>query len=351
MASFTPRFASEAPMTADAEAALRESRRPPDPGGRGRYPQVMARAVGIPSPGGPEVLEVIERTVRSPSDGEVRIAVAAAAVNPTDIGLRAAGADGIDPHWTPGMDAAGTIESVGPGVDRLAPGDRVMAAVSPRRPEGGAQCELLVVPAASVVPIPDGASLQEAATLPMNGLTALRGLEMLDLAAGETLAVSGGAGLLGSYVIGLARERGLRVIADAKAGEEDLVRGFGADVVVARSDDFAGAVRGVEPDGVAAVYDTALLNEAAFGAIRDGGGLVVVRGWSGGEAPRGIQVHPVFVREVLERTEWLDELRRLAGEGRLALRVAGSYPPEQAAEAHRLMDAGGLRGRALITFE
>jgi NADPH:quinone reductase-like Zn-dependent oxidoreductase len=248
------------------------------------------------------------------------------------------------------MDAAGRIESVGPGVDRLAPGDSVMAAVTPRRAEGGAQSALLIVPAASVVRIPDGATLEQAATLPMNGLTASRGLEMLDLAAGDALAVSGGAGLLGSYVIGLARERRLRVIADAKAGEEELVRGFGADVVVPRSNDFAGAVRGVEPDGVAGVYDTALLNEDAFGAIRDGGGLVVVRGWHGGEAPRGIRVHPVMVRDVLERTDWLEDLRRLAGAGRLALRVAASFPPEQAAEAHRLMDAGGLRGRALITF-
>ena len=310
----------------------------------------MARAVGIPEAGGPEVLAVIDRPVREPAEGEVRIAVAAAAVNPTDIGLRAMGVDGIDPPWTPGMDASGTIESVGPGVDRVAVGDEVMAAVSPRRPEGGAQAALLVVPAASVVRIPDGATLEEAATLPMNGLTAMRGLELLDLADGDTLAVAGGAGLLASYVIGLAHERGLRVIADAKAGEEELVRGFGADAVVARSDDFAGAVRGVEPDGVAGVYDTALLNDAAFGAIRDGGGLVVVRGWQGGEAPRGIQVHPVFVREVLERTEWLDELRRLASEGRLQLRVAARFAPEDAAEAHRLMDAGGLRGRALITF-
>jgi NADPH:quinone reductase len=310
----------------------------------------MARAVGIPEPGGPEVLTVIDREVREPGEGEVRIAVAAAAVNPTDIGLRAMGADGIDPPWTPGMDAAGTIESVGPGVDRLAAGDCVMAAVSPRRAEGGAQSALLVVPAASAVRTPEGATFEQAATLPMNGLTAMRGLEMLDAAAGETIAVSGGAGLLGSYVIGLARERGLRVIADAKAGEEDLVRGFGADVVVARSEDFAGAVRAVEPDGVAGVFDTALLNEDAFGAIRDAGGLVVVRGWHGGEAPRSITVHPVMVRDVLQRTDWLEELRELAGAGRLTLRVAGTYPPEQAAEAHRLMDAGGLRGRALITF-
>ena len=310
----------------------------------------MARAVGIPEPGGPEVLTVIERDVREPGAGEVRIAVAAAAVNPTDIGLCAVGADGIDPPWTPGMDAAGTVESAGAGVDRVAVGDAVMAAVMPRRAEGGAQAELIVVPAASVVPIPDGASLEQAATLPMNGLTALRGLELLDLSVGETLAVSGGAGLLASYVIALAHERGLRVIADAKEGEEELVRGFGADVVVARSDDFAGAVRGVEPDGVAGVYDTALLNEAAFGAIRDGGGLVVVRGWHGGEAPRGIRVHPVMVREVLERTEWLEELRALASGGRLTLRVAASFAPEDAAEAHRMMNAGGLRGRAVITF-
>jgi NADPH:quinone reductase len=310
----------------------------------------MARAVGIPEPGGPEVLTVVDREVREPRAAEVRIAVAAAAVNPTDIGLRAMGADGLDPPWTPGMDAAGTIESVGPGVDRLARGDRVMAAVTPRRTEGGAQSALLVAPAASVVPIPDGATLEQAATLPMNGLTAIWGLEMLGLAAGDALAVSGGAGVLASYVIGLARERGLRVIADAKSGEEELVRGFGADVVVPRSDDFAGAVRGVEPDGVAGVYDTALLNEDAFGAIRDGGGLVVVRGWQGGGAPRRIQVHPVMVRDVLERTEWLEELRELAGAGRLALRVAATFPPERAAEAHRLMDAGGLRGRALITF-
>ncbi|MGA9857386.1 MAG: NADP-dependent oxidoreductase, partial [Solirubrobacteraceae bacterium] len=297
----------------------------------------MARAVGITAPGGPEVLTVIDREVRAAGPGEVRITVSAAAVNPTDIGLRAQGAGDLQPPWTPGMDAAGEIESVGEGVDRLTVGESVMAAVSPRRPEGGAQAELIIAPAASVVAIPDGASLDEAATLPMNGLTALRGLEMLGLAPGETLAVSGGAGVLGSYVIGLAREQGLRVIADARPEETELVRGFGADIVVQRSDDFSAAVRAEVPDGVAAVYDTALLNSAALPAIRDGGGLAVVRGWSEGEPPRGITVHPVMVRDVLERTEWLAQLRSLAGAGRLSLRVAGRYPPEQAAEAQRVM--------------
>ena len=147
--------AHRARSRAPAARALPAELRPVSIGSRS-----MARAVGIPEPGGPEVLTVIERAVREPGEGEVRIAVTAAAVNPTDIGLCGVGAEGIDPPWTPGMDAAGTIESVGAGVDRLAPGDPVMAAVMPRRPEGGAQAALIVVPAASVVPVPEGASLE-----------------------------------------------------------------------------------------------------------------------------------------------------------------------------------------------
>ncbi|MBV9337055.1 MAG: NADP-dependent oxidoreductase [Solirubrobacterales bacterium] len=308
------------------------------------------RAVVITKPGDLDVLEVADRPAREPGEREVRIAVRAASVNPTDIGLRQRGGGG-EPPWVPGMDAAGLIESVGPDVDRLQVGQEVMAAVSPRRPEGGAQQELLVVPAASVVPIPDGATLPEAATLPMNGLTALRGLEMLGLAEGKTLAVTGGGGLLGSYVIPLAKEQGLRVIADAKPEDEQLVKGFGADVVVPRGERFTDAVREAAPSGADAVYDTALMRREAFGAVRDGGQIVVVRGWDGNEVEdRGIRVHPVMVATVLERTEWLERLRELASAGKLKLRVAREYPPEQAAEAQRAMDAGGLRGRAVIVF-
>jgi NADPH:quinone reductase len=249
------------------------------------------------------------------------------------------------------MDAAGVVESLGPGVDRLEVGQEVMAAVTPRRPEGGAQQELLVVPAASVVPIPDGATLAQAATLPMNGLTAQAGLEILGLEEGDTLAVTGGAGLLASYVIALAKERGLRVIADAFGEDEDLVRSFGADVVVPRSDEFGEEVRSLVPDGVDAVYDTALLNRKALSAIRDDGEMVVVRGWDGDDVERrGIRVYPVAVARVLDRTDWLEELRELASDGRIKLRVAREFPPEQAAEAERLMGAGGLRGRAVIVF-
>lgn len=142
-------------------------------------------AITYKGPGGYEVIEISRRTVRPPGIGEVRIDVKAAAVNPTDLGLRERGIP--DQAWTivPGMDAAGVIESVGPGVSRLQTGQKVMAAVMPRRPEGGAQAQHIVVPAASVVPIPEGVTFAQASTLPMNGLTALRALELAALERGS----------------------------------------------------------------------------------------------------------------------------------------------------------------------
>jgi NADPH:quinone reductase len=310
----------------------------------------MARAVGIVEPGGPEVLRVVERAVRDPIAGEVRLAVKAAAVNPTDVGMRKRGAAG-PPPWVPGMDAAGVVESVGPEVESVSVGDEVMAAVLPRRPEGGAQSQLVVVPAASVAPVPAGAGFEEAATLPMNGLTAMRGLELLDLPPGGTLLVAGGAGLLASYVIPLAKQAGLRVLADAAPADEQFVRGLGSDVVLRRGDALAAAVRAAVPGGVDAVFDTALLGRALFPALRDGGALVFVRTWDGEPVEAGITIHPVQVADVLERTDWLQELSELAGRGVLALRVAGTFGPERAADAHRRLEAGGLRGRAIVVFD
>ena len=141
------------------------------------------------------------------------------------------------------------------------------------------------------------------------------------------------------------------MLADAKPEDEALVRSFGADVVLPRGDDFAAAVHAEVPDGVDAVYDTALLYRAALPAIRDGGGLAVVRGWDGEDVEQGVHVHRVWVGDVVERTDWLHALRELAGSGALQLRVASTHPPERAADAHRAMEAGGIRGRAVIVFD
>lgn len=311
---------------------------------------ITGTAITYKGAGGYEVIAISERTVRAPGVGEVRINVKAAAVNPTDIGLRERGIP--DQTWTvvPGMDAAGIIESVGPGVSRLHTGQKVMAAVMPRRAEGGAQAQYIVVPAASVVPLPEGVSLAQASTLPMNGLTALRALELAALRKGQFFAVSGGAGLLAHYAIAAAKRQGQKVIADAKPEEAELVRSYGADMVVERGAGFAEAIRREVPGGVDALLDTALLAEKSFGAIRDDGVYIPVRGWGDKPSDRGIKIKPVFVSEALERTEWLELLRDMVAAGEIKLRVAGEYAPERIADAQRALAAGGLRGRAVILF-
>ncbi len=177
------------------------------------------------------------------------------------------------------------------------------------------------------------------------------GLDMLGLAPGEGLAVSGGAGLLASYAIPLAKESGIHVIAYAAPADEELVRSFGADVVLPRVPSYPATVREVVPEGVAGFFDTALLGRTALPAIRDGGGMVAVRGWDEPGSERGIRVHPIRVSTVLDRTDWLVQLRDLASRGRIALRVAATLRPDDAEEGYRLTSAGGLRGRAVLVFQ
>ncbi|MER5466079.1 NADP-dependent oxidoreductase [Streptomyces sp. NPDC002668] len=309
------------------------------------------RAVLIHKADGPDAITVGERPVRQPGPGEVLLRVLAAAVNPADIVMwRTLGGGSVQPPFTAGMDAAGVAEAVGPGVDHIAAGQRAMAAVFPRHPEGGAQAELVVVPAASVVPIPEALDSVAASTLPMNGLTALEGLHALGLPPGATLAITGGAGLLASYAIPLAKQAGLRVIADAARQDADLVASFGTDVVVPRGDGFNQAVRQAAPGGADGLLDTAALTEAVVPAIRDRGVIAVVRGWNGPGPERGIQVSRVSVGNALQNTDWLRQLADHAAAGRIRLRVAGVHAPEAALDGYLRMEAGGLRGRTVIAF-
>jgi NADPH2:quinone reductase len=313
------------------------------------------RVVGVTPDayGGPEALRLFELPEPHAGPGTVRIAVHAAAVNPTDAVLRSGlGHErqrGAEPPYVPGMDVAGVVDEIGPDTDTgLAVGDRVMAIVMPRGNHGG-YSDSVVASALSVARVPAGASLVEAATLPMNGLTARRALDLLALPEGGTLAITGAAGTLGGYVTQLAKDDGLSVVADAAERDEDLVRSFGADVVVRRGEGVAGRIRDVVPDGVDGVVDTALLGRLALPAVRDGGALAAVRPFSG-DTERGIAVHQVWVREYRYAHQELDRLRRQTEEGVLTLRVAGVYPPERAGEAHIRMEKGGTRGRLVLRF-
>jgi len=147
----------------------------------------------------------------------------------------------------------------------------------------------------------------------------------------------------------LGKAGGLRVVADAAPADEQLVKDLGADVVVPRGPEFAERVREVVPEGADGLVDAALLNEGAVPAVRDGGRIATVRGFKG-DAERGITFHPVTVRSYAREHAKLDRLRQLAESGQVTLRVARILPAERAGEAHRLLEAGGTRGRLVLEF-
>lgn len=312
----------------------------------------MPRVVGVEEFGGPEMLRVFDVPERHAGPGEVRLAVRAAAVNPTDTIHRAGGRAEMlrkdPPPYVPGMDVAGVVDEVGAGVDHVSVGDDVMGIVVPTGSHGG-YSESLVLPADSVVRMPMGSTYAQACTLPMNGMTARLALDLLGLPAGSTLAVTGAAGAFGGYMVHLAVAAGLHVIADASEADEELVRSLGAHEIVRRGPDMAARIRALHPDGVDGLADGSVQSAEVLAAIRDGGTMATVRGWDG-PSERSIRIHPVWVREIARDRERLDDLRRLAEAGGIALRVARTFPADDAAEAHRVLEAGGTRGRCVIEF-
>ena len=317
------------------------------------------RAIGLHEFGGPDVLHPVEVPRPHAGPGEVRIHVRAAAVNPADLHLRRGfvRAATMRPPYIPGQDAAGVIDEIGPGTrTTLRVGDPAIAMVLPIGPRGGAYVEYLTLPARWVARAPVGPSTVEAATLPLNGLTARLALDQLELPPGSTLGVTGAVGGVGGYLVQLAKSDGLQVIADARPGDEALVRALGADQVVQRGTSFAHQVRDLVPAGLDAIADAAGVGLPALSAVRDGGQIAVI-GSSHGHVPdgssgleRGISARRVFVPDYGGRSDKLEELSRLAETGALSLRVADILPAERAPEAHRRLEAGGSRGRIVLTF-
>src|SRR5687768_7884497 len=310
------------------------------------------RAVGMTQFGGPEALQIVDVLDEPLGAGQVRLRVQAAAVSPTDTHARSGAYAGRDPvktpPWVPGMDAAGVVSEVGEGVDHLAVGDLAMGIVVPFGAHG-AYREDIVLPGGSVVRAPAGADAVAASTLPMNALTARLALDLMALEPGQVLAVTGAAGAFGGYVVQLAKADGLTVVADASEADEALVEELGADVVVRRGDDVAQRIREHVPEGVDGLADGSVQDAAVLPAVKDGGAVATVRGYRG-DGQRGLRFLPTLVRRVAEDRAALDRLRQQVEDGVLTLRVAQTFPAERAAEAHRLLERGGVRGRLVLTF-
>ncbi|MFI9762373.1 zinc-binding dehydrogenase [Streptomyces sp. NPDC051963] len=304
------------------------------------------RAAIVKKVGGPEAVEVLEVPLPEPGPLEVRIKVAAAALNPADAAVWAGvfvQPEGME-YAGLGLDAAGTIDAVGPGV-LLEVGTPVIAFDAPVLRPTKAQAEYLVTDLASIAPAPQGMDLTLAATIPLNAMTASLALDHLPLRPRDTLLVTGAGGAVGGYAVELARTRGVRIVAQGRPEDEEFLRGLGATWFVSREEELSEAVRRFAPEGVDGVLDAAALGAPALAAVRDGGIFVSVRGDVLPAPQRGVVVRLTTAGPEATRLSYLSALAEV---GVLTPRVAHTYPLSQAAEAHGRLTQGGRRGRIVL---
>jgi NADPH:quinone reductase-like Zn-dependent oxidoreductase len=161
--------------------------------------------------------------------------------------------------------------------------------------------------------------------------------------------ITGGAGAMGGDSIQIAKYFGLKVIADGKDSDVDLLRKLGADNVVPRGDALVASVKQLYPQGVDGLIDAALLRDSVVPLVRDGGAGVSVRMTHLINDPR-LRSANVMVGGQMTNTPALVWLAEMLAKGVITARVAKTFPAAQAAEAHKVVEAGGLRGRVVLTF-
>lgn len=317
--------------------------------------------------GPPEVVEIreIERPV--PTDDQLLVRVKAASVNRADLdglkpkpgfirlfaGLRAPRNHGV------GLDAAGIVEAVGPGVRRFKPGDEVMTDMFATGQSGGAFAEYVCARERAFQPIPAGMSFEEAATLPHSAVLALQGLRMRDgrtIKPGDQVLIDGASGNVGPFAVQIAKAMGAEVTGVASASKLDLVRELGADHVIDyRAVDYTRAGRrydwivsvdahhsilrvgrALKPNGV---YATMGGNTGSiFSALM---GSVLLSRF--GDKWRGLMLwwKPMHPPDV-------DRLKDLIADGKLRPVIDRRYPLDEVAQALRYVEDGHPRGKVVI---
>ncbi|WP_030394834.1 NAD(P)H-quinone oxidoreductase [Kitasatospora purpeofusca] len=315
------------------------------------------KAITIKEFGGPEVLEWTEVEDPTPAAGEVVIDVAATALNRADImqrwGLYPL-APGTSPY--PGLEASGRISAIGEGVTGWKIGDEVCALLT-----GGGYAQKVAVPAGQLLPVPKGLSLVEAAALPEAVATVWSNLVMTArLEHGESLLVHGGAGGIGTAAIQIAKALGARVVTTVGGPEKAArARELGADVTVDyRTEDFAEhAPYDVILDVIGGQY-----LQRNISSLAADGRLVVIGLQDGLEAPLNLaelvfkraSVHGTTLRTrpAADKAAIIAEVRGrvwpMIEDGTVKLVVDRALPLADAAEAHRLMEAGGHTGKIIL---
>lgn len=322
------------------------------------------KAIQVPVPGGPENMQLRDVPTPTPGPGQALVRLAASGVNFIDVYFRI-GLYKADLPVTLGSEGAGTVEAIGPGVTDLKPGDRVAYAMA-----RGSYAEYAVVPAAQLVPIPDGVDFQTAAAAMLQGMTAhYLTHSTWPLKKGDTCLVHAAAGGAGGLTIQMAKMLGARVFGTVSTEEKArIAREHGADEVIRYTEqDFETEVkRFTNGRGVDVVYDSVgkTTFDKSLNSLRPRG-MLVLFGQSSGPVPpfdpnilnpKGslFLTRPTLSHYVLTREELLwragDVLQWIAA-GKLKLRIDKAYPLADAASAHRDLEGRKTAGKLILTVQ
>jgi NADPH:quinone reductase-like Zn-dependent oxidoreductase len=313
----------------------------------GRSAQTTMKAVRIHEYGGPEVLKHEDVAKPKPAAGEVLVRIHAAGVNPVDYKIRAGARKERLPFTLPiiiGYDLSGVVESVGEDVKDLKEGSEVFGRMDFLRI--GSYAEYATPNESEVVLKPASLDHFHAAAMPVAALTAWQALfDQAKLVAGQTVLIHGAGGGVGHFAVQFAKAKGLIVIATASGDNVPFAKQLGADEVVDyKAVKFEGHARGVD-----AVLDTVggETQERSWKVVKPGGILVSIVGI---EDQSAAERHGVRGAAFMAHpdAEQLAEIAALVDEGRVEPVIETVLPLAEAAQAHRMLEKGGHRGKIVL---
>ncbi len=304
----------------------------------------MSTAIAFSAYGGPQVLEPVELAEEQPGPGQLRVRVKAAGVQPFDAMFRSGAAHQWMPARFPqrlGNEFAGVVDALGEGVTGFSIGDEVLGWAL-----FASYAEHVTIDTAQIVPKPGGMPWAEAGVLAASGQTAHTAMTELGVGPDDTVLIHAAAGGVGTFAAQIAVASGATVIGTASAGNHGYLRTLGA-IPVAYGDGLAERVRQLAPDGVTAALDAAGTPEALHTSLellqdRSRVGAVAFN-----QAADALGVRRISTDRSATR---LTELTRLYGEGRLLIRQR-SYPLTEAAQAHREIETGHVKGKLVLIVD
>lgn len=311
------------------------------------------KAMVIDGFGGPEVLRLAEVDYPLMGPDQVLIRTRVAGVNPVDFKTIAGRQAQRYPHHfplIPGWDVGGTVEATGNAVTRFQPGDDVVAFARKSCVQHGTYAQYVSVAEESVALAPKSVDMVAAAGLPLASLTALQVIQAAEIDGEQVVLVHGGSGGVGSFAVQLLRDRGATVLATSGAASHDYLSGLGARPLD-RHGDVPAAVRELFPDGVDAALDLAGgqdLVQLSLPLLKDGGrvaSILAAPDIPSEHASRGVQGRYVFVRPYGDQLAGLVDM---VDAGRLSVNVHRAFDLPEAADALRLLQGGGIRGKLVL---